>query len=318
MKKLPKEILDGFIKVNKEKDLRVRQIHVYLKGHKPIYHEFMESRPENLYSGSKTYTSIAIGMLVDKGQLSLDDHLIDFFPEFSSIPDDITKKITVKHLLQMNSGKKGDMFYKHTLRTYKDYAQIFFEEGVQHEPGTKFYYNNLNSYMLSRIVEKLSGEKLRDYLEDRLFKKLGYFNTQWHTCPNGHTIGYSGLFLRTDEFAEVGKLLLQKGLWKGERLLSESYIEKMTTDLVSTADRIDKEEETDIEEEQGYGYHIWNGSYKDSFRADGLYGQFCSVYPNEKCVVTITARQEWRPYEIIKTVNEEITKEISNASEIVI
>ncbi|NLY45567.1 MAG: beta-lactamase family protein, partial [Tissierella sp.] len=69
----------------------------------------------------------------------------------------------------------------------------------------------------SRIIEKISGEKLRDYLKDRLFDRFGYFNTQWETCPNGHTMGLDGLHLRTDEFAKVGQLLLQKGRWNEEQ-----------------------------------------------------------------------------------------------------
>lgn len=306
MNETSKYILDEFIKINIEQDLRVRQIHVYIEGYKPIYHEFMRSYRENLYSASKVYTSIAIGMAIDDGKLNIDDYVIDLFPEFLLVAEDSVKKVTVKNLLQMNSGKEGMFFHKHPYKSYKDYAQVFFEEGVQHEPGTEFCYNNLNSYMLSRIIEKVSGRKLRDYLEDRLFNKFGYFNTQWETCPNGHTMGLDGLHLRTEEFAKVGQLLLQKGIWNGEQLISEKYIENMSNDLISTV-----KEEIDLEARQGYGYQIWKGLYEDSFRAEGLNGQFCIIYPNKKSVVTVTARQEWRPYEIISTINNHIIDKFS-------
>lgn len=233
--------LDEFIKTSIEQDLRIRQIHLYIEGYSPIYYEFMRSHRENLFSATKVYTSIAIGIAIDEGKFAIDDCVVDFFPEYLSLADDKIKRITIKHLLQMNSGKEGLFFYKHPYRTYIDYAKIFFLEGVQHEPGTGFYYNNLNSYMLSRIIEKVSGEKLRDYLEKRLFDRLGYFNTQWQTCPNGHTMGLDGLHLRTDELAKVGQLLLQKGRWNGEQLVSESYVKKMSQDLVPTI-----KEETDI------------------------------------------------------------------------
>lgn len=265
----------------------------------------MRSHRENLFSATKVYTSIAIGMAIDDGKFDIDDYVIDLFPEFLSVADDKVKKITVKNLLQMNSGKEGLFFYKHPYRSYKDYGQVFFEESVQHEPGTGFCYNNLNSYMLSRVIEKVSGQKLRDYLEERLFNKFGYFNTQWETCPNGHTMGLDGLHLRTDEFAKVGQLLLQKGLWNGEQLISKKYIEKMSQDLISTV-----KETTDLEAQQGYGYQIWKGLYEDSFRAEGLHGQFCIVYPSKKCVITVTARQEWKPYEIISNINKYIIERI--------
>lgn len=301
MERILGNILDGFININTEQDLRVRQIHVYKDGYSPIYHEFMRSHRENLFSATKVYTSIAIGMAIDEGRIAINDYVIDIFPEFLSVANEEVKKITIKHLLQMNSGKEELFFYEHPYRTYVDYAKIFFQESAQHEPGTGFYYNNLNSYILSRIVENVSGQKLRDYLEERLFNKFGYFNTQWETCPNGHTMGLDGLHLRTDEFAKVGQLLLQKGKWNGEQLVSESYVEKMYMDLIPTVDR-----ESELEEQQGYGYQVWKGLYEDSYRAEGLHGQFCIIYPNKNCVVTVTARQEWKPYKIISAVNEQI------------
>ena len=226
MQTISPSILDEFIKTNNEQDLRVRQIHVHIEGYESIYHEFMRAHRENLFSATKVYTSIAIGMAIDEGRVVIDDYVIDLFPEFLSVADEKVKKITVKNLLQMNSGKEGMFFYKHPYKTYIDYAKIFFQEGVQHEPGERFYYNNLNSYMLSRIIEKVSGQRLRDYLEERLFNRFGYFNTQWETCPNGHTMGLDGLHLRTDEFAKVGQLLLQNGRWNGEQLISENYVKK--------------------------------------------------------------------------------------------
>lgn len=305
MKKISKELLDQFIKINTEQDLRIRQIHVYIEGHSPIYHEFMRAHRENLFSATKVYTSIATGMVIDDGVVNMEDYIIDFFPEFKSVANGMVNNITVKNLLQMNSGKEGLLFYNHPYRTYTDYAKIFFEEDVQHEPGKGFCYNNLNSYMLSRIIEKVSGKNLRNYLEDSLFTKLGYFNTQWETCPNGHTIGLDGLHLRTDEFAKLGQLLLQKGIWDGEQLVSENYVKKMSQDLISTL-----KEENELETKQGYGYQVWKGVYEDSFRAEGLNGQFCIVYPSKKCVITVTARQEWRPYDIIDTINKQIIERI--------
>jgi CubicO group peptidase (beta-lactamase class C family) len=305
MKTISNSILEGFIKINAEQDLRVRQIHVYIEGYRPIYHEFMRSHRENLFSASKVYTSIAIGMAIDEGRFDIDDYVIDLFPHFKPIADNKVKKVTVKNLLQMNSGKEGLFFHKHPYKSYVDYAEVFFRESVQHDPGTGFCYNNLNSYMLSRIIEQVSGQKLRDYLENRLFKKFGYFNTQWETCPNGHTMGLDGLHLRTDEFAQVGQLLLQQGRWNEEQLISETYVQKMSQDLISTA-----KEESELETQQGYGYQVWKGVYEDSFRADGLNGQFCIIYPNKKSVVTVTARQEWNPYKIISTINEQIIERI--------
>lgn len=300
MKKLPENLLEDFIKENREQRLNIRQVNVYVEGYQPLYHAFLSPQRENIYSGSKTYTAVGVGIAIDEGLIGIDDKLTDYFPEYAALSDSFTKQITVRDLLKMRSGKFGLGFRTSSYDTYKDYAQIYFEEGVRIAPGTKFCYNNPNTYMLGRIVEKASGEILSDYLKPRLFDPLGYFNVQWNRCPNGHTIGFTGLQLSTREYSNLGRLLLQNGVWGDRQLISSEFVKAMHTDTGPTSAVKDNPELA-----HGYGYHIWMGSYEQSYRAAGLYGQYSIVYPTKNMVVTVTARHE-QQYKIIRSLERTI------------
>lgn len=310
MKKIPCSLLDGFRLANTELQLMVRQIHVYAENAGCAEHHFLTPSEENLYSGAKTYTAVAIGLAQDEGLLRIEDRLADFFPEFAREMEEARNngayrqgwdQVTIRDLLQMRSGKSYFLFKKSELRTEEDYAAIYFRDGIDHEPGTYFFYNNLNSYMLGRVIHKVSGLDLREFLQPRLFQPLGYFHPAWHVCPKGYSFGASGLYLKTSEYARLGRFLLQDGRWEDKQILSAGFARAMREDLAAT-DGVESETETT----QGYGYQLWRGSHEESFRADGMYGQFSLVYPQERAVITVTARNEQNPYRIIRAVNEEV------------
>lgn len=310
MNTIPRNIFDGYRLAHNELHLMTRQIHVYRENFGNAEYHFLTPMSENLYSGSKTYTSVAIGMAQDEGLLKTEDLLADYFPEFEREMEEGRangayqegwENVTLRDLLQMRSGKTYMLFKESSVRTEEDYASIYFRDGIDREPGTYFFYNNINTYMLGRVIHKVSGQDLRDYLESRLFKPLGYFNVLWQTCPKGYSFGAAGLFLKTHEYARLGRFLLQEGMWEGKQLLSSSFVHKMHSDLAET-----KWVEAEVETTQGYGYQVWKGSHEDSYRADGMFGQFSLIYPQEKTVVTVTARNEQNPYRIIKAVEDEL------------
>lgn len=310
MKKIPQNIFDGYRLANTELRLMTRQIHLYIEGIGSAEHHFLTPMSENLYSGSKTYTAVAIGMAQDEGLLKIEDPLADYFPEFEREMEEGRAngaykegwdKVTIRDLLQMRSGKTYMLFKEKSLRTEEDYAALYFRDGIEREPGTYFFYNNINSYMLGRVIHKVSGQNLCDFLEARLFKPLGYFNVLWQSCPQGYSFGAAGIFLKTHEYAQLGRFLLQEGEWEGKQLLSADYVRRMRADLADTS-LVEAEPETT----QGYGYQVWKGSHEENFRADGMYGQFSLIYPKERVVVTITARNEQNPYRIIQAAQDEI------------
>ena len=144
-----------------------------------------------------------------------------------------------------------------------DWAQLFFQVPVTKKPGTFFFYSNACTYMIGRIVEKISGQNVRDFLIPRLFTPLAILNPQWHTCPNGHSLAATGLFLTTDEFSRLGITLLNGGVYNGTRIVSERYLQSAVSDLIDT-------NYVELESSSGYAYQMWHCSYHGAYRADGM------------------------------------------------
>ncbi len=208
--------------------------------------------------------------------------MVSIFPEdVPPDPSDNLKAMRVRDLLSMSTGHHADAIgafpYSATGLT-----RTFLAMPVAHKPGTHFVYNTPASYMLSAIVQKVSGAKLVDYLGPRLFEPLGIAPPRWDESGDGVSLGGFGLNVTTEDIARFGQLYLQKGMWNGERILKEEWIEAATTRQVSNGSA------PDSDWEQGYGYQFWrcrNGVY----RGDGAFGQYCIVLPQHDAVVAITS-----------------------------
>nr|WP_223067364.1 serine hydrolase [Paenibacillus caui] len=238
--------------------------------------------PHSLYSLSKSFTSAAIGLAVSEGRLSLDDKVISFFPDILRDGElsPYLQQMTIRHLLTMSTGHD-----KETLnidgRQQSNWIGTFFQAEVVFEPGTRFVYNSGATYMLSVILQTVCGITLYEYLQPRLFKPLGFTGARWELCPDGYNTGGWGLSLTTEDIAKFGQLYLQRGIWQDSRLIPESWID------LSTSKQIESEEEENSHWGQGYGYQFWRCK-DDAYRADGAFGQFCIVMPEEDAVVVTT------------------------------
>ena len=279
----------------------VYAVRVFQRGQGEASHFWRSDDKVCLYSGSKTYTSLAIGICRDQGRLGLDDPVLGFFPEFRDQASPGSETITLKNLLQMASGKKefwfaGDPDRKNT----SDYAQLFFSDPMRGPAGAGFFYSNACTYMLSRVVEKVTGQTLRDFLVPALFTPLGIVNPQWHTCPRGHTLGATELFLTNQEYSRLGRLLLDGGVYGDQRLVSEAYLREATSEWMDSS--VQEEPESRL----GYGYQVWRCSPPGVYRADGLYGQFCVVFPDLQTVVTLTSHEEKSPNDLLRLVYNDI------------
>ncbi len=296
-------ILNQFRLTVLEQGFGVYGVTVYRKGRGEVSHRWRADDRVCLFSGSKTFTSVGVGICRDEGLLKLTDTALSFFPEYRDIASGRSEAITIRDLLHMSSGKNvfyfsGDEQEKET----NDWAKLFFLDPMKCEAGSEFFYSNACTYMLSRIVEKVSGLTLRDYLIPRVFNPLGIFNPQWHTCPDGHTLGATGLYLTTGEFSKLGLLLLNGGVHEDTRIVSEAYLNEAVTDIISTANSsYDPGECTN-----GYGYQLWRCSYKGAYRADGKYGQFSVVFPEREAVVTVTSHEEYRTADILRAIYNDI------------
>ncbi|MGO9711088.1 MAG: serine hydrolase domain-containing protein, partial [Polyangiaceae bacterium] len=184
-----------------------------------------------LYSLSKSFTSTAIGFAVQEGLVDIDAPVISYFPDQApENPSDNLKAMKVRHLLSMSSGHAtDDMSVDMTSREDGDWVRGFLGRDVVYDPGTHFLYNNGASYTLSAIVSKVTGMSALDYLRPRLFDPLGVEKATWTTCPKGICIGASQLCITTETIARFGLLYLDRGMWNGERLLSEAWIDQATS-----------------------------------------------------------------------------------------
>lgn len=235
-----------------------------------------------LYSLSKSFTSSAIGFAVSEGKLTVEDKVISFFPE--AVPDMVSEnlaKMRVQDLLTMRTGHEKDS--TPALRESGDanWIRSFLAYPVAKEPGTFFVYNSGATYMLSAIIQKLTGQTLISYLTPRLFAPLGIEGGDWEVDPNGINTGGWGLRVKTEDIARFGQLYLQKGMWNGKRVLSEKWIDEATSAHVPSKG-------TESDWEQGYGYQFWRCRH-DAYRGDGAFGQYCIVLPKLNMVVAMTS-----------------------------
>ncbi|HLL93655.1 MAG TPA: serine hydrolase [Spirosoma sp.] len=240
-----------------------------------------------LYSLSKSFTSTAVGMAVAEGKLTVADKVISFFK--ADLPATISDNLAamrVKDLLTMTTGHDKEPTPSMRADGNKNWIRVFLAHPVDHKPGTHFVYNSGATYMLSAIVQKLSGQPVLAYLKPRLFDPLGIEGSDWEVDPNGINTGGWGLRIRTEDIAKFGQLYLQKGVWNGKRLISEAWIADATRSQVQSAGGKRKAEENDWL--QGYCYQFWRCRH-DTYRGDGAYGQYCIVLPNQDAVVAITS-----------------------------
>lgn len=244
-----------------------------------------------LYSITKSFTSTAIGMAVDEGHLRLEDTVISFFP--NKLPEVVTPHLAamqVRHLLTMTSGFDPDPWL--SLETDNpsadyDWAREILAHPVPHAPESRFAYQSAEMVLLSLIFQRATGENLHAYLKPRLFEPLGIEGEDWESFPQGDNTGGWGLRLKTEDIAKFGQLYLQKGIWKGRRLLSEGWIAQATSKQTDSVSFISNQ----VDWEQGYGFLFWHSRH-NTYRADGVLGQFCIILPEEDAVIAITAEDD--------------------------
>ena len=192
--------------------------------------------------------------------------------------------MTVRDLLTMTCGHDEEPSFRGDADI--DWVQAFLAQPVVHEPGTFYLYNSLGTYVLSAIVQQVTGEKVVDYLNTRLFEPLHIDKPMWEESPQGINCGGWGLYLKTEDLAKMGQLLLQKGQWNGQQIIPEEW-------SINPGTRIEQAEERGMTKEtsdwmQGYGYQMWR-CRPGCFRADGARGQYIIVVPDKNAVITITS-----------------------------
>jgi CubicO group peptidase (beta-lactamase class C family) len=277
--------LDSFLAALDASEQEIQTLMLVRHGHVVLEEEWSPYRLQDrhlLFSVSKSFTSMGIGLLVEAGLLSLDDKVVSFFDD-EELPDKISDNLAamrIRHLLTMTTGHSQDTI--EALSRDRRMVRIFLGLDVDHQPGTVFVYNSGATYMLSAILQKLTGETLLDYLRPRLFEPLGATEATWEISKEGITKGGWGLSLNTDSLAGFGHLLLQRGQWEGQQLIPASWIDAATSRQVPN----DTEENPDWH--QGYGFQFWRGRH-NTYRGDGAFGQYCLILPEHDTALIMTS-----------------------------
>jgi CubicO group peptidase (beta-lactamase class C family) len=283
---------EGILSFLKAVELGKNELHsfVFVRHGKIIsegwWQPYKKELRHTMFSVSKSFTSTAVGLAISENKFKLTDKVISFFP--NSLPDTINqymKEMTVRDLLMMSAGMDVDPIGK--ARSSSNWPKAFLESSVEHKPGTVFKYNNMATFMLSAIVQKATGQTTFDYLKPRLFEPLGIKNVTWDTTSEGYTFGAIGLRICSEDMAKFGQMLLQKGKWNGKQIVSQSWIEEATSFKINSNDPNNKNPKELNDWEQGYGYQFWICRH-NTYRADGLGGQFIIVMPDKDAVVVLT------------------------------
>lgn len=262
------------------------------------YNGYSRQQLHSIFSITKTITSALIGIAIDQGKIeSVDEYMLDFFPEYTLSPEnsyleiqnnnDFKKAIQLKHLLTMTSGidkEDGSTW------TGGDNTSYQLNAPVNYEPGEVWNYCNGCAFILSKIIKNKTGRFADSFAAVYLFKPLGITNWSWirvsdmlaDDLPN--TAG--GIQLRPLDLALFGQLYLQKGVWNGNQIISENWIEESVKVQVDYA-----------KDDRSYGYLLYQFvdtssvsqmlQTKDVFFAVGAQQQRMYVIPHLECVVVI-------------------------------
>ncbi|MBQ9121165.1 MAG: serine hydrolase [Clostridia bacterium] len=232
-----------------------------------------------VYSLSKSFTSTAIGLAQDEGLLSVEDYIVDIFPD--KLPDPIPenlKKMKLRHVLSMNTGHDGCVFPK--VMHEEDLVRKWLTLPIPHEPGTHFSYNTGATLLLGAVIRRKTGMDVLDYLGIKLFPRLGIDGVSWTRVKDGNSESGTGLHIACDDIVKLGLLYLNGGVYNGERILSEAWVREATKPHSDNSGNGSKDWSS------GYGYQFWV-NYEEGFRGDGAMGQLCLVLPNSQTVVAV-------------------------------
>lgn len=280
------KVVKEFLNDAKEKGYEYHSLMVIRHGKVAVewYNEpYNKDTPQAVYSVSKSFTSTAIGFAIEEGLISLDTKLVDVFPDYPpKKADERFEKLTIRNLLRMSSGKQPSFLSD---KSKVDWIDDYINSPWVFEPGEKFLYINENIFMLSAIINRVTGMSMREYLTPRLFEPLGIDFPFWETDRNGIEAGGWGLYLKTEDIAKLTLCYLQKGMYNGVQVIPENWA------IEATKKQIDNDyNRPGTDASCGYGYCFWKNNIDEtSFRADGMFSQFGIGIPEYDAVVIVTS-----------------------------
>lgn len=282
------EVLGRFVRAVNAEGLGAYGVHV-LVGQDHAQHRWRSDDRVNVYSVSKGVCALAVGIAVGEGVVALDSPVAKLLAGMELGAG--VEQVTLRHLLTMCSGIDFPWFGDEPV-PWPDLAQEMLHRPTR-GPGTVFQYSDASTYVAMRMLGAVVGD-VRDWLMPRLFDPLGIHNPQWHRCPLGYIVGGSGLELRTEELARIGRLLRDRGTFNDRRLVDPGWIDRMHGSWVTAGA---------TGPFTRYGLAVWDGP-GDSWRLDGRYGQYVIINEEHDTVVTITAHEEKRDHRLAELAHQ--------------
>lgn len=256
--------IDILAQLAKEHNMPVYSICSYENG--TIYQKTINDthRVNNLYSASKTFTSLAIGMLCDKNLLTMNDNVYDIIGSDIDNCPLVWKQVMLDILLSQRTGLAG-MYLdvdSDDISKYRtdDFLELVLTHPMNYTPGEKFGYSDSNFYLASRIVHKVSGKTLQEFLREELFRPMGFQAWSWAVCPQGHAMGGTGLYLNCKDMLRFG-IMMMDGTYQGKRYISESWLNNA------------KQPHSIVNENTYYGWGMWVNENGHRVSFSGAFGQ---------------------------------------------
>ena len=278
---IPSSAVRRFLERLEEKRICMHSV-MMVRGEKTLaevyWKPFDASFKHRMYSTSKSFVSIAVGILENEGKLHLDDCVADYFPEYDKQEmHPYTAMTTVRHLLTMTTPFTNCNYTK-----YDDWTEAFFKTPATHLPGKSFRYDTLATVMLCMLVRRVSGMEFVAFLQDRVFRYIGMSDGIWCVqTPCGHDWGGSGVLCTTRDLACFANLCLHDGLHNGRQLIPRDYLKAATSNLVDNSIST-----SDPESQFGYGYQIWRTRHGFAFK--GMGGQLAICIPEADFMLVTT------------------------------
>lgn len=242
--------------------------------------------PHIIHSMTKTFTNTAVAKAFTDGLIKLDDKVMDYFDSniiSTNKTFDNLSKMTIENLISMRSGHNRSISGNEWRPLKTSWIEAFFKEPVVYEPGSKFCYSSANSYILSAIIQKITGITIHEYLEKNILEEIGIRKFSWDMSPEGINSGGNGIKLCIEDIVKIGILYQQMGQWKGKQLISQEWIDK--------AFGFDGSQ-TYSDVENQYNFHWYK--FDDLYTGAGIFGQHCMIIPKLKMVIGFTgALDDW-------------------------
>ncbi len=229
----------------------------------------------NVYSVTKSFTAVAVGIAESEGLLTIDEKLTDAFSD--ELPENVSENLklaTVRDLLTMSLGQDKAYFMGEQRPNYTetDWVKLALSKEFKYAPDERFLYSNTGPYLAGVLVQRRAGCTLSEYLKPRLFDHLGVNAVSWEVDPHGYNFGSSGLFLTLDELHRFGLMMQNGGVIGDKRIVPENWVAECGKKQVENG-------------ADGYGYLFWRGPH-NTYRADGMYCQLSIIVPDKNAVIT--------------------------------